>query len=108
VALFERKREIKLASLLKRGVRLVHFEDGRIEFNPDKSASADLAGQVGKMLTQWTGRRWVVSVANAAGEPSLYDQDLERAKADPLIRSILDAFPGAAIDKITRADDTTH
>ncbi|MDX2144934.1 MAG: DNA polymerase III subunit gamma/tau [Rhodospirillaceae bacterium] len=108
VALFERKREIKLASLLKRSVRLVHFEDGRIEFNPDKSAPADLAGQVGKLLTQWTGRRWVVSVANAAGEPSLYDQDLERAKADPLIRSILDAFPGAAIDKITRADDATH
>jgi DNA polymerase-3 subunit gamma/tau len=105
VALFERKREIRLSALLKRGVRLVRFEDGRIEFNPDKGAPADLAGQVGKMLTQWTGKRWMVSVVNAAGEPSLYEQEVAKAKADPLIRSILEAFPGAAIDKIIHAED---
>ncbi|MSO97111.1 MAG: DNA polymerase III subunit gamma/tau [Rhodospirillaceae bacterium] len=103
--LFERKREIKLAALLKRSVRLVRFEDGRIEFNPDKGAPADLAGLVGKHLTQWTGQRWVVSVVNAAGEKTLYEQDEERAKADPLIKSLLEAFPRAKIDRISRAEE---
>ena len=105
VLLFERKREIKLAALLKRSVRLVRFEEGRIEFNPDKGAPADLAGQVGKHLTQWTGQRWVVSVVNAAGDKTLHEQDEERAKADPLVKSLLEAFPGAKIDRISRAEE---
>ncbi|MBL8628139.1 MAG: DNA polymerase III subunit gamma/tau, partial [Rhodospirillaceae bacterium] len=66
VALFEKKNEVGMWAALKRGVRLVKFEQGRIEFNPEKAPS-DLAGQVGKKLTQWTGQRWVVSVSNAPG-----------------------------------------
>lgn len=107
VALFDQKREAKLAALLKRQVRLVRFSAGMIEFNPGKGAPSDLAGQVGKMLTQWTGQRWVVSVVNAAGAPTLHDQDLDQAKADPVVKSILEAFPGATVDAIRRADPET-
>jgi DNA polymerase III subunit gamma/tau len=105
VALFETKREILLAAQLMRGVRLVRFEQGRIEFNPEKGAPQDLAGQVGKLLTHWTGQRWMVSVVNAAGDKTLYEQAEDKAKADPLVKSLMDAFPGAKIDRIVRADD---
>jgi DNA polymerase-3 subunit gamma/tau len=104
VALLERKREIVLAAQLARAVRLVHFEQGRIEFNPDKGAPPDIAGQLGKLLTQWTGRRWIVSVVNAPGEKTLYEQAEDKARAEPLIKSLLDAFPGAKIEKILPAD----
>jgi len=105
VALFERKREVTLAAQLARGVRLVRFEDGRIEFNPERGAPGDLAGQVGKLLTQWTGRRWIASVVNAAGEKTLHEQAEDKAKAEPLIKSLLEAFPGAKIERIHRAED---
>jgi DNA polymerase-3 subunit gamma/tau len=104
VELFAQKREAKLAALLKRQVRLVRFAEGAIEINPGKGAPADLAGQVGKYLTQWTGQRWVVSISNAPGAPSLYDQEIEQAKTDPVVKSILDAFPGATVEAIRRAD----
>ena len=104
VALFESKREAMIAAHLRRHVHLVRFESGVIEFNPDKGAPKDLAGQTGKLLSQWTGARWVVSVANAAGEPTLHDQEHAAAKADPLIQSILDAFPGAVIETVRKAD----
>ena len=107
VALFDQKREAKLAALLKRQVRLVRFSAGMIEFNPGKGAPSDLAGQVGKMLTQWTGQRWVVSVVNAAGAPTLHDQELDQAKTDPVVKSILEAFPGATVEAIRRADPDT-
>ena len=106
VALFEERREAKFATYLKRSVRLVRFSAGLIEFNPDRGAPPDLAGLVGKLLTQWTGQRWVVSVDNAPGEPTLHDQELAQAKSDPLVKSILDAFPGATIEAVKRADDT--
>ncbi|MBL8645148.1 MAG: DNA polymerase III subunit gamma/tau [Rhodospirillaceae bacterium] len=104
VALFKAKNEVGLWASLSRSVHLVRFEDGRIEFNPG-NAPADLAGQVGKKLTQWTGQRWVVSVSNAVGEKTLHEQEEDHVKQDPLIKSLLDAFPGAKIDRITPAQD---
>jgi len=104
VALFERKREGKLAALLKRQARLVRFGEGMIEINPGKGAPSDFAGQVGKLLTEWTGQRWVVSVVNTAGALTLHDQEIDAAKTDPLVKSILDAFPGAVVEAIRRAD----
>ncbi len=105
VDLFLEKREAGIATLLKHNARLVRFENGLIEFNPDKNAPKDLAGQVGKLLTQWTGQRWVASVVNTAGQPTLHEQEMEQAKADPLVKSILDAFPGATIAGVRRAED---
>jgi len=104
IALFESKREILLAAQLTRGVRLVRFEEGRIEFNPEKGAPNDLASQVGKNLTKWTGQRWIVSVVNAAGDKTLYEQAEDKAKAEPLVKALLDAFPGAKIDRIVKAE----
>jgi DNA polymerase-3 subunit gamma/tau len=104
VALFEKKNEVGMWASLKRGVRLVKFEEGRIEFNPEKAPS-DLAGQVGKKLTQWTGQRWVVSVSNAAGEKTLHEQEEDHVKEDPLIKSLIEAFPGAKVDRIYPAKD---
>ena len=100
VELFEARREAIIAAHLKRNVHLVRFEAGVIEFNPERVAPKDLAGQVGKYLTQWTGQRWVASVANAAGQPTLHEQELAAAMADPLVKAILDAFPGATIDSV--------
>ena len=104
VTLFEQKREGKIAALLKRQVRLVRFAEGIIEFNPGRGAPSDLAGQVGKLLTQWTGQRWVAGITNAAGEPTLREQELEQAKSDPLVQSILEAFPGAEVKTVRPAD----
>ena len=101
-ALFEARREAMIATHLKRNVHLVRFENGLIEFNPDRGAPKDLAGQVGKFLSQWTGARWVVSVVNTAGAATLHEQEHASAKADPLIQSILDAFPGAAIETVRK------
>ena len=105
IALFERHREAKLATYLKRSVHLVRFSVGLIEFNPERGAPSDLAGQVGKFLTEWTGQRWVVSVVNTAGEATLHDQELTQAKSDPLVKSILDAFPGATIEAVRPVED---
>jgi len=105
VALFAERREAKLATYLKRSIRLVRFSAGLIEFNPERGAPPDLAGQVGKFLTQWTGQRWVVSVVNETGDPPLHDQELAQAKSDPLVKSILDAFPGATIESVRRSED---
>ena len=104
VKLLFAKREAVLSTHLHRNVHLVRFEQGLIEFKPGRLAPSDLAGQVGKLLTAWTGQRWVVSVANTGGAIPLYEQEINEAKSDPLVKSILEAFPGATVEAIRPAD----
>ena len=104
VALAEEKRDIVIKAALERDVRLVHFEDGQIEFALAEGARRDLAPELMRKLADWTGRRWVVALSSQPGAPSLREQaeaaerERKRGAADhPLVRSVLDNFPGARI-----------
>ncbi len=104
LALFERHGEVITRAQLRSQAHLVLFEPPRIEFRPADNAPRDLASRLGQRLSEWTGMRWVVAISQAAGAPTLEQQDAARdserrsAVADhPLVRAVLDAFPGATI-----------
>ena len=104
VALFDKRREPVLRSHLMTHLHLVHFEPGRIEFRPAPGAPRDLANRLGQLLGEWTGTRWLIAISEAEGEPTLRQQE-ERHQTElrngvathPLVRAVLDAFPGATI-----------
>ena len=104
VALAAEKRDLGLKTALERDVRLVRFEDGRLEFSLEPSAQKSLTGELSKKLADWTGRRWMVIVSAEAGQPSLYAQAQIRkaelkdgVRGDPLVQAVLTRFPGAEI-----------
>jgi len=107
VELFGARREPVLRGHLVANVHLVHFEPGRLEFRPSEQAPRDLAQLVGQRLADWTGRRWVISLASAGGAATLRQQTeataarrLDAAAAHPLVQAVLDAFPGARIEAV--------
>ncbi len=107
VALFQSKREPILAAHLQSDVHLVQFEIGRIDFRPGDKAPSNLATRVAAALNEWTGKRWLVSVSSHAGAPTLKQQaaamaEAQRAEAaqHPLVKAVLQAFPGATIDEV--------
>jgi DNA polymerase III subunit gamma/tau len=107
VALADAEGDLILRANLARHVHLVHFEPGRIEFRPSPQAPANLANRLGARLTEWTGRRWVVSVSSEQGAPSLEQQaqaviEAERAAAErhPLVQAALAAFPGSVVETV--------
>lgn len=104
VALCAERREIGLKIALERDVRLVRMEDGRLELNPLPTANPNLAGELGRKLTQWTGRRWIVALSREAGEETVQSRRdaarrmaVDDARADPVVSAILARFPGAEI-----------
>ena len=104
VALAEEKRDIVIKAALERDVRLVHFEDGQIEFALAEGGRRELASELTRKLADWTGRRWVVALSSQPGAATLREQaeaaarDRKRGAADhPLVRTVLDSFPGARI-----------
>jgi DNA polymerase-3 subunit gamma/tau len=104
VALFDKRREAVIAAHLKANVRLVSFEPGRIEIRPTEAAPSNLTNQLGQLLGEWTGTRWIVAISQAEGSPSLAEEEAQRASAlrhevaaHPLVRAVLETFPGATI-----------
>ncbi len=107
VALAAAKREGLLQAQLTRFVHLVRFEPGRIEFRPADGAPANLAGELAQKLAEWTGERWVVTISAEDGAPTLAEQTTAEAKSrraevaeNPVVRAVLDAFPGAEVREI--------
>ncbi len=104
VALAAEKRDLAIKSALERDVRLVRFEDGRLEIGLEPSAAKTLTGELSKKLGEWTGRRWMVIVSAERGVPSLRAQAQMRkaelkdgVRGDPLVQAVLARFPGAEI-----------
>ena len=107
------RREALLHGNLLHQVHLVRFVahadgGGLIELRPEADAPRDLAPALGRLLLDATGVRWTIAVSREAGEPTLAEQgraaDNARRSAaaeHPLVRAILEAFPGAAIAQVS-------
>ncbi|HXZ01780.1 MAG TPA: DNA polymerase III subunit gamma/tau [Stellaceae bacterium] len=113
VQLFDRHREAMLRAHLYAHVHLVQFEPGRIELRPGAGAPRDLPNRLGQLLTEWTGARWIVAVSGEEGAPTLREQDEARelslkneAARHPLVRKVLEAFPGARIEAVRELGQT--
>ncbi|MEX2615371.1 MAG: DNA polymerase III subunit gamma/tau [Alphaproteobacteria bacterium] len=107
VSLFDEKREGILTAHLRQDVHLVHFSPGRIEFRPGPHAPKDLANRMGHFLSDWTGERWIVSISDAEGAPTLSEQRdaaeaarFAEANSNPLVTAVKEAFPGARVIKV--------
>ena len=103
-ALAAEMKAMKLKVEIEHNMRLVAFERGRIEINLTPRADRNAPGELAERLTAWTGERWIVSISNDEGEPTLAVQAAEleaarRAEAaqDPLLKAALEVFPGAKI-----------
>jgi len=110
VALAAKHNAPILRVALENYVHLVHLEQGRIEFRPHARAPRTLAGDLQQKLKDWTGERWTVSIASTGGAPTLAEQKqnaktarFEAVAQQPLVRAVLDKFPGAEIVAVREA-----
>jgi DNA polymerase-3 subunit gamma/tau len=109
VALAGKNRDVLIKGALETDVRLVRFEDGRLEIALERTAQRALVSDLSRKLEEWTGRRWTVIVSNEAGQPTLREQNLrakserERAaEADPRVQEVLARFPGAKVVEVRK------
>ncbi|MDJ0943588.1 MAG: DNA polymerase III subunit gamma/tau [Kiloniellales bacterium] len=113
IRLFWDRKEGKLAVHLSDHVHLVRYAPGILEFRPGELAPPKLAGTVGRLLQDWTGRRWMVSVSEGeAGAPTLAEQrraaeatERDEVLQHPLVQAALETFPGAELLAVRRKAD---
>lgn len=108
VAFLEAADEIRLAGLVYSSVHLVRIENkvetGRLEVRVREEAPQNLTQELTKVMSAHHGKRWIVSVSDAAGAPTLsekakvlHEEKLAEVKEAPLVKEVLTHFPDAEI-----------
>ncbi len=107
IFLVEDKRDLALKTQIKRHVRLVSFSDGQMAVNLVENPPREFLPTLKKRLDEWTGKRWMISISQEEGAPTL--SELERAESDarmddaknhPAVEAIMKQFPGSRIVNI--------
>jgi DNA polymerase-3 subunit gamma/tau len=111
IELIRSNRDVKLLVEVEGCVRLAAYQPGRIEFTPTDNAPGDLAQRLGGALQRWTGNRWAVTLVNGSDAPTIVEtRDAAemaikaQAAAHPLVKAVLDAFPGSVIEEVRTPD----
>ena len=107
VALADQHRDVQFKILVKTYVKLSSIAPGRLEIGLTDDAPKSLASDISQKLLNWTGVRWVVTVARDVEGKTVAQAETERrenlvtdARADPDVAAILAAFPGAKITDV--------
>jgi len=112
VSLAGEKRDILLKNALEQQMRPVAFRDKSIEVALVEGVDPGIIQTLSRRLREWTGQTWGVSVSSrpAAG-PTMRDvkeQQVAQVKAeaadDPLVKAIMDMFPGSTV-KVTLKEE---
>ena len=112
-ALAGKHRDLKLKAMIRKFLRPVKIETGRMEIGLVEGAPRALVGELSTRLEDWTGRRWVIAISREKGDRTLEEIEHEQraelvsdASQDPDIAAILAQFPGARVcDVRIRADE---
>ena len=111
IALANEKRDLAIKSALERDVRLVRFEDGRLEIALEPSARKTLVNDLSRKVGEWTGRRWMIAVSTEEGAPSWVPgrrPATEAGAEDALIyAALLDSIYDAPIPDTLLVEDST-
>ncbi|WP_455478851.1 DNA polymerase III subunit gamma/tau [Bartonella sp. B10] len=115
IELAERCNDIPLKLFVKEFVHPVAFEPNHITIRLAENSPHSLVRDIEKMLSQYTGQRWTITLVNEGGGPTLHEEDeavrkilFSNAQANPDIIKILNHFPKSKIVDIrlkTQAND---
>jgi DNA polymerase-3 subunit gamma/tau len=113
IALATAKRDVLVKLALESQMRPVSFEQGRIEVALADGADPGMIATLAARLQTWTGQRWLVMVSTKPPEGMTIRQEREQRKEqataaaheDPLVKAILETFPGAKLVNVSVKDE---
>ena len=111
-ALAVARRDLKMKHAIENQVRLVRIQEGRLEIALVSGVPAGIASELSTKLTEWTGKRWFVAISDSEGAPTLAESAAAKkvamvhdVRSDPLVKAVLERFPGAEIVDVRRREE---
>lgn len=107
VEALEENGYIRLAVEVRKFVHPIKVTYGKIDFRPAEDAPTALSGDLGQALKNLTGQRWMISLSQTGGEPTLAERAAAEVEAQrqeilatPMMAEIIKYFPDAEITNI--------
>ncbi len=105
------KKELKLKYELENNVKLVNFENLRIEISFNESLDKNFVKDLSSKLYEWTKERWIISFSKKIGSLPIKEkkliqkgQALKSAESSPLYERVLKSFTDAELISVSNIE----
>tara|TARA_B100000700_G_scaffold154976_1_gene172115 strand:+ start:1118 stop:2782 length:1665 start_codon:yes stop_codon:yes gene_type:complete len=112
INLSEKYKEIELKYDLERNVKLVKFEDGKIDINFNENLNKNFIKKLSQNLYDWTGKRWIISLSKDENSKTAYQEKidlkeklLKEEKKSETFQKINKYFPDSELIDVRKKDD---
>ena len=103
----KREKEAELKYDLERNVKLVSFNQGKIEIGFNDKLNKNFIKKLSEKLLSWTGERWIISLSKNKGNQTVYEgkmkkraEELIDAKKTEIAKKVSTSFPDAKLLEI--------
>ena len=106
------KKEVELKYDLERNVKLVSFNNGKIEIGFNEKLNKNFIKTLTEKLHLWTGDRWIISLSKKQGDKTLMEKNKENKESmiknfnqSNLAKDFFSFFPDAKLTEIDEDDN---
>ena len=77
IDLAEKNKEMELKYDLERNVKLVRFQNGKIDINFNENLNKNFIKRLSQSLYDWTGKRWIISLSKEENSKTFHQKKID-------------------------------
>ena len=112
IHLSEKNKEMELKYDLERNVKLVNFENGKIDINFNENLNKNFIKKLSQSLFEWTGKRWIITLSKEKNLKTFHQKKIEEKnkllddeKDSKIFKEMLSFFPDSDLIDVRKDDE---
>ena len=97
---------------LERNVKLVKFENGKIDINFNENLNKNFIKKLSQSLYKWTGKRWIITLSKEENLKTFHQEKIDKKektlndeKNSEIFKEISEYFPDADLIDVKEEND---
>ena len=112
ISIAGKEKDAELKYDLERNVRLIRFENGKIDINFNEKLNKNFIKKLSQNLLKWTNKRWIITLSKEDGGKTFVQEKLdakekilENEKKSKIYEEISSVFPDAELIDVKEEDE---
>ena len=112
IHLAEKNKEMELKYDLERNVKLVGFQNGKIDINFNENLNKNFIKRLSQSLYEWTGKRWIISLSKEKNLKTFHQEKvdekekiLSEEKNSETFKEMIKAFPDLELIEVKKENE---
>ena len=112
IDLAEQNKEMELKYDLERNVKVISFENGKININFNENLNKNFIKRLSQKLFEWTNKRWIISLSKEDNSKTLYQKKIEEKekiikdeKNSEVFNEMIKVFPDIDLVEVKKEDE---